>query len=166
VGTINDVVGANRAFAERFDQADAPRVPRKALVVLTCFDARVHPERFLGLGFGDAHVLRNAGGRATEDALRSLIISSTLLGTRACMVIHHTGCGMLTITNEDVRSMLEADTGTSAAHIDFLPIGDLEESAREDARTIRASPFLPRDFEVTPWIYDVRTGLIRQVDEG
>jgi carbonic anhydrase len=165
VSSIDDVVSANREFAERFDQGDAPRVPRKALVVLTCFDARVHAERFLGLGFGDAHVLRNAGGRATDDALRSLIISSKLLGTRACMVIHHTGCGMLTITNEDVRSMLEADTGTSADHIDFLPIADLEESAREDARTIRANPFLPPGFEVTSWIYDVRTGLIRSVDD-
>jgi carbonic anhydrase len=116
VGTIDDAVEANRAFAERFDQAEAPRVPRKALVVLTCFDARVHPETFLGLRIGDAHVLRNAGGRATDDALRSLIISSKLLGTRTCMVVHHTGCGMLTVTNEDVRSMLEADTGTSAAN--------------------------------------------------
>jgi carbonic anhydrase len=164
VDTIDDAVAANRAFAERFDQAAAPRIPRKRLVVLTCFDARVHAETFLGLEMGDAHVVRNAGGRATDDALRSLIISANILGTRTCMVIHHTGCGMLAITNEDVRGMLEAVTGTSADHIDFLPIDDLEESAREDARTIRANPFLPPDFSVTSWIYDVRTGRIRSVD--
>src|SRR5215212_2391175 len=164
MNTVDEAVAANRTFAAGFDQGNAPRVPRKGLVVLTCFDARVHAEAFLGLEMGDAHVLRNAGGRATEDALRSLIISANILGTRTCMVIHHTGCGMLTITNEDIRSMLESLTGTSADHIDFLPIDDLEESAREDARTIRANPFLPPDFSVTSWVYDVRTGRIRSVD--
>ena len=131
--------------------------PTDPLVVLTCIDARVHPEEILGLGIGDAHVVRNAGGRASDDALRSLIISSQLLGTRQCMVIHHTDCGMLTFTNQDVWGKLEVETGHDATDIDFLPFTDVEQSARDDAQTIRGNPFLPADFEVSAWAYDVRS---------
>jgi carbonic anhydrase len=140
--------------------------PNKALVVLTCIDARLQPEVFLGLEIGDAHVIRNAGGRATDDALRSLIISAQLLGTRECMVIHHTDCGMTTFTNDDLWSKLEAETGTNPTAIDFLPISDVEASARDDALTIRANPFLPPGFAVTAWIYDVGTSRLQQIAEG
>jgi len=139
--------------------------PNKALVILTCMDARVRPEVFLGLELGDAHVIRNAGGRASDDAIRSIIISAQLLGTRECRVIHHTDCGMATFTNEDLRSTLETETGASATAIDFLPFSDMEASTRDDAHTIRANPFLPPDFEVTAWVYDVHTGRLERLGD-
>jgi len=105
---------ANARFAASFDKGDAQLPPNIPVAVLTCIDARLHPVSFLGLEIGDAHVIRNAGGRATDDALRSLIVSSQLLGTREFMVIHHTDCGMLTFTNEDIWSKLQTETGTSA----------------------------------------------------
>lgn len=110
--------------------------PSTHVAVLTCMDARLHPERFLGLQIGDAHVIRNAGGRASDDAIRSLIISSRLLGTREFLVIHHTDCGMLTFSNDDLRQKLAEEAGADASEIDFLPFADLEESVREDVRRI------------------------------
>ena len=162
--TTGELLKANRAFADSFDKGDAQLPPNMPLVIVTCIDARIHPEEFLGLEIGDAHVIRNAGGRATDDALRSLIISTQLLGTRHIMVIHHTDCGMLTFTNEDIWGKLEAETGTSASEMDFMPFSDVEESTREDVASIRRSPLLPKDAEISGWIYDVRSGLVRQVD--
>src|SRR6476619_3939435 len=158
MSAVDEVIERNRDYAAEFTHGDAPTSPNLPLVVLTCMDGRVQPARFLGLGVGDAHVVRNAGGRATDDALRSIIISTQLLGTRECMVIHHTDCGMRTFTNDDVRAKLKAETGASADDIDFMPFTDLEASARNDVRTIRANPLLPSDLEVTAWVYDVTTG--------
>ncbi len=160
---VHGLLESNRRFAESFDEGGAQLPPNKPLAVLTCIDARLHPERFLGLEIGDAHVIRNAGGRASDDALRSLIVSSQLLGTRAFMVIHHTDCGMLTFTNEDIWGKLQAETGVSAAAIDFMPFSDVEDSLKEDVKTIRENPFLPKDVEVSGWVYDVKTGRIREV---
>jgi carbonic anhydrase len=126
-------------------------------------DARLHPEKFLGLEVGEAHVIRNAGGRASEDAIRSLIISSRLLSTREFVVIHHTDCGMLTFTNKELQAKLQSDTGADASGIDFLPFADLEESVREDVGRIRGSPFISKDIPVSGFIYDVRTGLLQEV---
>jgi carbonic anhydrase len=156
-------VDSNSAFVKTFDKGDLPMPPAKQFVVLTCMDARLHPAEFLGLEMGDAHVIRNAGGRASEDALRSLIISSRLLGTREYAVIHHTDCGMLTFSNEDLRGKLQADTGRDASDIDFLPISDLDESVREDVGRIRENPFVPQDIVVSGWVYDVKTGQLREV---
>jgi carbonic anhydrase len=100
-------------------------------------DAQLIPFKFLGLQEGDAHVIRNAGGRASEDAIRSLVISSELLGTREFLVIHHTDCGMLTFTNDELRQKLRNDLGADASGIDFLPFSDLDESVRQDVATIR-----------------------------
>ena len=144
MSAVDDVLQRNRDFADGFRHGDAPMSPRLPLVVLTCLDARVQPARFLGLGVGDAHVIRNAGGRASDDALRSIIVSTQLLGTRECMVIHHTDCGMQTFTNDEVRQKLRAKTGASADDIDFMPFSDLETSAQDDVRTIRANPLLPQ----------------------
>ena len=166
MGIIDQMVDANAEFAEGFVRGDAQLPPNLPVAVLTCIDARVHPERFLGLKIGDAHVVRNAGGRASDDALRSLIISSVFLGTREFLVIHHTDCGMLTFTNEDAWAKLEADTGRSARDIDFLPFSDVEQSVRDDVATIRANPFLPPDVEVSGWVYDVRSGRIQPVAEA
>jgi len=160
------MLDANARFAEEFDRRDAQAPPNLPIAIVTCIDSRLLPERFLGLDIGDVHVIRNAGGRASDDALRSLIISSQLLGTRQVMVIHHTDCGMLTFTNEDVWGKLEAETGSSARDIDFLPFSNLDDSVREDVRTIRANRFLPQDAEVTGWVYDVRTGRLHQIDDA
>jgi len=160
VSSVDEVLGANGAYADLFDKADAQLPPNKPLVVLTCIDARLHPEAFLGLAIGDAHVVRNAGGRASDDALRSIVISTQLLGTRECMVIHHTDCGMLTFTNEAARDML----GPAAAHVDFMPFTSVEQSTREDVATIRANPMMPDDLVVTGWVYDVKTGRLSGVE--
>jgi carbonic anhydrase len=158
------VLEANASFADQFDKGDAQLPPNLPLAILTCIDARLQPAKFLGLEIGDAHVARNAGGRATDDALRSLIISSQLLGTRQFMVIHHTDCGMLTFSNEDIWAKLESETGQNASSIDFLPFSDVETSLKEDVTTIRSNAFLPKDVEVTGWIYDTKTGRLRQVE--
>ena len=160
---VEEFLAANQRFADTFAAGDTPAPPARQTAVLTCMDARLDPAAFLGLAIGDAHVIRNAGGRASDDALRSLIISSRLLGTRAFVVIHHTDCGMLTFTNDDLRRQLAQETGADAAAIDFLPFTDLEESVREDVRRIQASPFIAQDIPVSGFIYDVRTGRLQQV---
>lgn len=137
--------------------------PGRHVVVLTCMDARLDPARFLGLEEGDAHVIRNAGGRASDDALRSLTISEQLLGTNEVVVIHHTDCGMLTFSNEDLRKKLKQELNADAEHIDFLPFKDLEQSVRDDVTTIKNSPFIPENIEVSGFVYDVRSGRLLPV---
>src|ERR671937_1966982 len=111
MSTINQLLKANEAFADTFDRGDLPMPPARGIAVLACMDARLHPAKFLGLEIGDAHVIRNAGGRASDDAIRSLIISQRLLGTNEVLVIHHSDCGMLTFTNDDLRARLAQETG-------------------------------------------------------
>ena len=167
MSVTNEVLQANQEFAESFDRGDLPMPPARKLAVVTCMDARLHPEKFLGLNIGDAHVIRNAGGRVSDDALRSLIISSHLLGTNEYIVIHHTDCGMLTFTNGDLRGKLAQETGADASDIDFLPFSNLEESVREDIRRIKESPFIPEGISVRGFVYDVRTGQLTEVpNEG
>jgi carbonic anhydrase len=126
-------------------------------------DARLDPARFCGLALGDAHVIRNAGGRASDDAVRSLIISSRLLGTNEFVVIHHTECGMLTFTDDDLRTKLRDETGADASHLEFLPFSDLEQSVGDDVERIRSDPFLPPEAVVSGQVYDVRSGQLREV---
>jgi carbonic anhydrase len=159
----DEMVEANQRFAETFDRGDLPMPPARHVAVITCMDARLHPETFLGLDIGDAHVIRNAGGRASDDAIRSLIISSRLLGTNEYVVIHHTDCGMLTFTNDELRSRLNEETGEDASDIDFLPFSDLEQSVRDDVERIKRSPLIPRDVSVRGFVYDVRTGRLNPV---
>jgi carbonic anhydrase len=165
MAVTDDLLEANRSFASGFDKGSLPMPPARAVAVVTCMDARLHPERFLGLELGDAHVIRNAGGRADESALRSLIISQTLLGTREVLVIHHTDCGMLTFSNDDLRGKLQAETGKDV-HIDFLPFSDLAESVRDDVNTIRSSPFIAEEIPVRGFIYNVRSGRWRKSRSG
>lgn len=160
---LGGLLEANRRFADAFDRGDLPMPPGRKLAVLACMDARLDPARFLGLDIGDAHVIRNAGGRASGDAIRSLIISARLLGTREFVVVHHTDCGMLTFTGEGLRRKLKEETGADASGIDFLEFSDLDESVREDVRRIRESPFIPGDIPVSGFVYDVRTGRLREV---
>ena len=121
------------------------------------------PARFLGLQEGDAHVIRNAGGRASDDAIRSLAISQQLLGTNEVVVIHHTDCGLLTFGNEDLREKLQQQLNADAEHIDFLPFKDLEQSVRDDVATIKNSPLLLKKIEVTGFNYDVKSGKLLPV---
>ncbi len=160
----DELIEANARFAQDFDRGDLPMPPARNVAVLACMDARLHPETFLGLDIGDAHMIRNAGGRASDDAIRSLIISNRLLGTREYLVIHHTDCGMLTFSNDDLHGKLADETGEDATHIDFLPFADLEQSVRDDVQRIKDSPFLPDDAPVAGYVYDVTDGRLYPVE--
>jgi carbonic anhydrase len=160
---LSEVQAANERYAAGFTKGDLPMPPGRKFAVLACMDARLDPARALGLEEGDAHVIRNAGGRASDDALRSLIISYKLLGTREFLIVHHTDCGMVTFSNDQIRELLKNDTGADASAIDFLPFGDLEQSVRDDVETVRSSPLIPNDIPVTGFIYDVRTGRLASV---
>jgi carbonic anhydrase len=160
---VQEFQKANDAYASSFSKGNLPMPPGRHVVVLTCMDARLDPARFLGLEEGDAHVIRNAGGRASDDALRSLTISEQLLGTNEVVVIHHTDCGMLTFSNEDLRKKLKQELNADAEHIDFLPFKDLEQSVRDDVAAIKNSPFIPENIAVSGFIYDVRSGRLLPV---
>ena len=161
---ISALLEANRAFAATNDVGGRPMAPRRPLAILTCIDARLHPEEFLGLQIGDAHVLRNAGGRASDDALRSLIVSSWLLGTREFLVIHHTDCGMTVFTNDALVQIVKDGTGGDVSSIDFLTFSDLDEGVREDVERVRAlGDKLPDGVSVAGYVYDVETGGLREV---
>lgn len=136
--------------------------PARKVAVLTCMDARIVPGRALGLEEGDAHVIRNAGGRAA-DGLRSLIISEQLLGTTHIVVIHHTDCGMLTFSNQDLRTKLQQELHANADNIDFLPFSNLEQSVRDDVTFLRNSPFIPQSIDISGFVYDVNTGKLLPV---
>lgn len=160
---LPELLTANERYAASFTKGSLPMPPARHVAVLTCMDARLDPAKFLGLEEGDAHVVRNAGGRASPDALRSLIISYKLLGTQEFLVIHHTDCGMLTFTNDQLRDQLRRDLGGDASAMDFLPFADLDESVRQDVVTIRSAPLIPREIPVSGFVYDVGTGKLREI---
>jgi carbonic anhydrase len=159
----DELLSANASYASQFTKGGLPMPPARKLAVITCMDARLDPAKMLGLAEGEAHVIRNAGGRASDDALRSLIISYKLLGTKEFIVIHHTDCGMLTFENDDLRAQLQRDLNADASAVDFLPFRELDDSVRQDVRTVRASPFIPADIPVSGFVYDVKTGRLREV---
>ena len=163
MAVFDEFLGANERYASSFAGGDLPTPPARRVAVVTCMDARLHPEEFLGLEAGDAHVIRNAGGRVSDDAVRSLVISERLLGTEAIAIIHHTDCGMLTFTNEDLASKVKKDLGVDVAGRDFLPFGDLEQSVRDDVQALRGSELIPEDVRILGAIYDVHTGELREV---
>jgi len=158
-----ELLDANRQYAASFTKGHLQMPPARRTAVLVCMDARIDPAKALGLKEGDAHVIRNAGGLATDDAIRSLVISYKLLGTREFVVIHHTDCGMLTFTNEQLREQLANDLGADASGIDFRPFSDVDASVRRDLETIRASPLIPNDIPVRGFVYDVRSGALREI---
>jgi carbonic anhydrase len=163
MAVLPEVAAANERYAASFSKGDLPMPPGRQFAALVCMDARIDPAKALGLDEGDAHVIRNAGGRASPDALRSLIISYKLLGTREFLIVHHTDCGMLTFTNDQIRDMLKTDPGADASSIDFLPFDDVEQSVRDDVATVRNSPLIPNDIPVTGFVYDVRTGRLTEI---
>lgn len=181
---LDEILAANERYAAGFgDKGALPSRPGRRIAILTCMDARLDPARFAGLAEGDAHVIRNAGGRASDDAIRSLVVSYKLLGTREWLIIHHTECGMESITNDVMRRLLAQslepatldeggwrDTGQgpgSAAGylIEWLAICG-RESLVEDVRRIRQHPLVPRDISIYGYIYDVKTGRLVEVPEA
>ena len=161
--SLDELLAANRRWAAEFPASGLPARPARRLAVLTCMDARFTAHRVLGLQLGDAHVVRNAGGRASDDALRSLAVSAAVLEARHCLVMHHPDCGLHGVTNTDIRARVAEVTGATP-DLDFLPFGDLEQSVREDVAIMRSSPLFPADYEVTGFVYDVATGRLRLVD--
>jgi carbonic anhydrase len=158
----DELLQANSEYAKTFDRGDLPMPPARRLAVVTCMDARIVPSLQLGLEEGDAHIIRNAGGRARE-ALRSLVISQRLLGTNEIAVIHHTDCGMTTFTNPDLHAKVKQDLGVDSSAIDFLPFSNLEESVREDVAFLLSSPLIPGDVLIRGFVYDVKTGKLSEV---
>jgi carbonic anhydrase len=162
MAVVDEVRAANERYVKGFTKGDLPTPPGRKFAVIACMDARLDPARALGLEEGDAHVIRNAGGRAA-DALRSLVISQRLLGTQEVLVVHHTDCGMLTFDNPTLYGICQEQLGVDASDIDFLPFSDVEQSVRDDVEIIRSSPLIPSDIQVTGFVYDVKTGKIHEV---
>ena len=160
---FDEFLAANKSFVQTFDKGGLPMPPARQVAVVACMDARLHPEKVLGLEIGDGHVIRNAGGRVSEDAIRSLVISERLLGTTEIVVLHHTDCGMLTFTNEQLAAKIKDDLSVDVGDRDFLPFSDLEKSVRDDVAILRASPLIPKDIPISGAIYDVTTGKVLEV---
>ncbi|KAM0330854.1 hypothetical protein ACHAQA_003809 [Verticillium albo-atrum] len=157
---VPEFEAANEKYAAAFNKGHLPLPPARKVAVVACMDARLDPAKVLGLEEGDAHVIRNAGGR-TSDALRSLVISQQLLGTREIVILHHTDCGMLTFSDSSIRTKINDELHEQADHIAFLPFGDLKQSVLDDIEFIRKNPLL-LDVPVTGYIYEVETGKIVQ----
>lgn len=149
-------------YAAAFDKGDLPLPPAKRVAVLACMDARLDPYGLLGLAEGDAHVIRNAGGVVTADELRSLAISQRLLGTTEVILIHHTGCGMLTFTDHDFKASIQAEVGIKPSWA-AETFTDLDEDVRQSVRRILDDPFIPVKESVRGFVYEVETGRLREV---
>ena len=158
----DDVLSANRRYAESFAKADLPMPPGRRLAVVTCMDARIDVHKVLGLEEGDAHVISNAGGVVTDDEIRSLAISQRLLGTEEILLVHHTDCGMLTFTDDEFRRSVQDDVGIKPEWA-VEAFTDLDEDVRQSIARIKASPFIPRKESVRGIVYDVHTGAVREV---
>ena len=159
-----EVLKANDSYAKNFTLGDLPMPPARKLAVIVCMDARLTVEPMLGLKTGDAHIIRNAGGIVTEDALRSLIISHHLLGTQEFIIINHTDCGMLTFKDDELHTKLQQQTRTTAvvpAH--FYAFTNLEENVRQQIQKVKSHPWLPNQIPVRGFIYDVKTGRLKEV---
>jgi carbonic anhydrase len=180
---LPEVIDANKKYSNNFgEKGKLALPPARRFAVLTCMDARLDPAKFAGLAEGDAHVIRNAGGRASDDAIRSLVISYKLLGTREFFVIHHTDCGMEYFTNEVMRGLLASSLETAAltpegfrdvgkgpgSHagdsIDWLTISDQKQSVLDDVARVRAHPLVPKTIPVYGFLYDVRSGRLIEVE--
>ena len=160
---FDELLEHNKTYSKRFDLGHLQTAPVRRLVILTCMDSRMDLEQLLGLGVGDAHMIRNAGGIATDDVIRSLILSTQLLGTRAVAVIQHTQCGLMSITEEEFRWRLSTETGRDASHLRFHAFRDIDQNISEQVLRVRANPFLPKQVQVRGYAYDVTTGALREV---
>ena len=182
---LQEVLAANQRYAADFgDKAKLAIPPARHFAILTCMDARLDPAKFAGLAEGDAHVIRNAGGRASDDAIRSLVISYKLLGTQEWFVIHHTNCGMEFFTNDVIRGLLANSLETAVLtdkgfqdvgkgpgsrageFIEWLTIRDQEQSVRDDVQRIREHPLVPKKIAIYGYVYDVKSGRLLEVPEA
>lgn len=163
MSVIDQFLARNEAYADGFEKGGLPMPPAKKLAVVACMDARLETGALLGLVEGDAHVIRNAGGVVTDDVIRSLVISQRLLGTREIMLIHHTDCGMLTFTDEELKQQIEEDVGSRPAFA-IEAFTDLEADVHESIRRIRNSPFIPHKNDIRGFVYDVDSGRLKEVE--
>ena len=159
---FDELLAANATYAAAFDAGGAPRRPARQLLVLTCMDARIDTLAVLGLKIGDAHVLRNAGGRVSDDVIRSILVSSRLLGVERVVVMHHTQCGMANISRSDVNALLADIAEEHLETFDLLAIEDQQQALRDDVEAVRTSPLLP-GLESAGLLYDVSSGLVTRV---
>jgi carbonic anhydrase len=162
MSVTDDLLRNNEAYAESFEKGGLPLPPAKGVAVVACMDARLDVHKILGLEEGDAHVIRNAGGVITDDEIRSLAISQRLLGTRDIILIHHTDCGMLTFTDDELKQQIHEDVGIKP-HFPMESFSDLEEDVRQSVARIQASPFVPNKDAVRGFVYEVETGRLQEV---
>ena len=162
MSVIDELVRNADAYGESFTGSKLPLPPAKRVAIVACMDARLNPYGLLGLQEGDAHVIRNAGGVITDDEIRSLAISQRLLGTEEIMLIHHTGCGMLTFSDDDFRRQVQQETGIKPEW-PAEAFDDLDEDVRQSIARIKVSPFIPNKEQVRGFVYDVETGRLREV---
>lgn len=162
MSVIDELLDNNARYADTFSKGDLPLPPGRNLAIVACMDARLDPHRMLGLEEGDAHVIRNAGGVVSDDAIRSIVISQRLLGTREIMLIHHTDCGMLTFRDDDVKDSIEADTGLRPSFA-LEAFGDLDQDIRQSIARIKTSPFVPNKDHIRGFVYDCATGRLKEV---
>jgi carbonic anhydrase len=163
MSVTEELLQNNTAYAESFEKGDLPLPPARGVAVVACMDARLDVHKILGLEEGDAHVIRNAGGVITDDEVRSLTISQRLLGTREVILIHHTDCGMLTFSDDELKAQIHEEVGMKP-HFSMESFSDLEEDVRQSAARIQASPFIPHKESVRGFIYEVETGRLREVN--
>jgi carbonic anhydrase len=182
MSVVDEVLKANEAYAATFgSKSELGMPPARRFAILTCMDARLDPAKYAGLSEGDAHVIRNAGGRASDDAIRSLVISYKLLGTQAWFVVHHTNCGMEFFTDDVMRTLLSSSLETAALgdkgfydvgkgpgsneanYIDWLTIANQEQSVIDDVQRIKSHPLVPRNIPVYGYVYDVSSGRLIEV---
>jgi carbonic anhydrase len=185
MSVLNEVLDANNKYVASFgEKGKLALPPARQFAILTCMDARLDPAKYAGLSEGDAHVIRNAGGRASDDAIRSLVISYKLLGTKEWFVIHHSNCGMEFFTDDVIRGLLSKSLETAAlgaegfydvgsgpgshqgAYIDWLTIADQEVSVTDDVERIRQHPLVPKNIPIYGYIYDVTTGKLQEVEQA
>src|ERR671937_906075 len=163
--TVTDELVRNaERYAAAFDKGALSMPPIRQVAVVACMDARLNPYGLLGLTEGDAHVIRNAGGVVTEDVIRSLTISQRLLGTEEIILIHHTDCGMLTFSDDEVKAQIEKDTGIRP-HFALETFRNLEDDVRQSIARIKASPFIPKKDSIRGFVYDVKNGTLNEVSE-
>ena len=162
MSVIDELLENAAAYGEGFKKGALPLPPAKRVAVVACMDARLNPYGLLGLHERDAHVIRNAGGVITADAIRSLAISQRLLGTEEIMLIHHTGCGMLTFTDDQFRAQLQQETGVTPEWV-AEAFDDLDDDVRQSIARIQASPFIPNKHTIRGFVYEVETGQLREV---
>jgi carbonic anhydrase len=163
MSVTEELLQNNAAYAESFDKGDLQLPPARGVAVVACMDARLDVHKILGLEEGDAHVIRNAGGVITDDEVRSLTISQRLLGTREVILIHHTDCGMLTFSDDELKAQIHEEVGMKP-HFSMESFSDLEEDVRQSVARIQASPFIPHKESVRGFIYEVETGRLREVN--